>query len=116
MNCTSIPLSHRPQARATACSTSRAARSRAWNFELLLVPVELWWWPVGVVEGEGTAAVVARLEAAVEAGNYEAALAEYETLPQAAKDAGSDFIAMVRARRSADMLIEQALSAALDQA
>jgi hypothetical protein len=72
--------------------------------------------PVGVVEGEGTSAVVARLEAAVEAGDYEAALAEYESLPQAAKDAGSDFIAMVRARRSADLLIEQALSAALDQA
>ncbi len=72
--------------------------------------------PVGVVEGEGTPAIVARLEAAVAAGDYETALAEYETLPEAAKAAGDDFIAMVRARRSADLLIEQALSAALDQA
>ncbi len=72
--------------------------------------------PVGAIEGEGTPAVVARIEAAVEAGDYDTALAEYDLLPEAAQAAGADFVAMVRARQTADRLIEEALSAALNQA
>jgi hypothetical protein len=71
--------------------------------------------PVGVVEGEGVPQIVARLEAAVAAGDYQTAIAEYETLPEAAQAAGADFIAMVRARQTADQLVEQALASALNQ-
>lgn len=71
--------------------------------------------PVGVVEGEGVPQIVARLEAAVAAGDYQTAISEYETLPEAAQAAGADFIAMVRARQTADQLVEQALASALNQ-
>ncbi len=71
--------------------------------------------PVGVVEGEGVPQIVARLEAAVAAGDYQTAIAEYESLPEAAQAAGADFIAMVRARDTADQLVEQALASALNQ-
>ncbi len=71
--------------------------------------------PVGVVEGEGVPQIVARLEAAVAAGDYQTAISEYETLPEAAQAAGADFIAMVRARATADQLVEQALASALNQ-
>lgn len=69
--------------------------------------------PVGMVEGEGVPETVARLDAAVEEGDYERALAEYESLPDTAKAAGEPFIAKVRARHAADQLVDRALTAAL---
>lgn len=69
--------------------------------------------PVGMVEGEGVPATAARIEAAVKAGDYARALSEYETLPDGAKAAASGFIAKVEARKSADELVEKALSGAL---
>ncbi|WP_244423452.1 hypothetical protein [Nitratireductor aquibiodomus] len=42
--------------------------------------------PVGSVEGDGPDAIAARMEAAVVANDYEKALAEYETLPEAGKE------------------------------
>lgn len=58
--------------------------------------------PIGAVEGEGVPAIVARMEAAVKAGDYDAALAEYETLPEPAKAAGAALAADIRARREAE--------------
>ena len=69
--------------------------------------------PIGMVEGEGVPEIAARLDAAVASGDYERALAEFETLPQAAKTAGEAFIARVRARHDADRLADAALAAAL---
>ncbi|MBX9465205.1 MAG: phage tail protein [Aquamicrobium sp.] len=69
--------------------------------------------PVGMVEGEGVPAVVARLDAAVQADDYERALAEYDALPEPSKTAGAAFIEKVRARQNADRLIDDALAAAL---
>lgn len=69
--------------------------------------------PVGMVEGEGVPEIVARLDAAVKDGDYERALVEYESLPETAKAAGEPFIAKLRARHSADQLIDSALAAAL---
>ncbi len=57
--------------------------------------------------------IVARLDAAVQAGDYERAIAEYDALPEPAKTAGAGFIEKVRARQSADRLIDEALAAAL---
>ncbi|MEX0406005.1 mitofilin family membrane protein [Aquibium sp. LZ166] len=69
--------------------------------------------PIGEVEGEGVGPTVARMEAAIDGGNYARAIAEYETLPEASKAAGADFVAGVRARQSADDLVAKALAGAL---
>ena len=69
--------------------------------------------PVGMVEGDGVPEIVARLDAAVQAGDYQRALAEYDALPPEAKAAGEGFIARLRARQTADQLVDEALAAAL---
>jgi hypothetical protein len=69
--------------------------------------------PIGIVEGEGVPEIAARLDAAVRSGDYERALAEYETLPAEAKAAGQAFIERLRARHTADRLVDEALAAAL---
>lgn len=69
--------------------------------------------PIGEVEGDDAGAIVARLESAIRAGDYDRAVSEYETLPEPARQAGAGFIADVRARQTADALVEKALSAAL---
>lgn len=82
---------------------------RLWASAMGLVQVR----PVGMVEGDGVPEIAARLDAAVGQGDYERAIAEFETLPEAAKAAGAAFIARLRARHDADRLIDQALAAAL---
>jgi hypothetical protein len=54
--------------------------------------------PVGAVEGKGAPETVARMEVAVNQGDYAKALSEYETLPDAAKAAGADFAGKLKAR------------------
>lgn len=72
--------------------------------------------PVGEVEGESISAIAARMEAAVLGGNYEKALAEYESLPPEAKERASAFAEKLRARQAADEILEDALSSALKPA
>lgn len=69
--------------------------------------------PIGDVEGDDVGAIVARLEAAILAGDYARAASEYDSLPDPAKQAGAEFIARVKARQTADELAERALSGAL---
>lgn len=69
--------------------------------------------PVGMVEGDGVPAIVARMEVALETNDFAAALAEYEKLPQAPKQAGAPFMAKVRARLAADGLVDAILADAL---
>ena len=69
--------------------------------------------PVGEVTGAGVPAVVARMEVAIDKGNYAAALTEYETLPEAPKAAGADYAGKLRARLAADELMDKVLAAAL---
>lgn len=69
--------------------------------------------PVGEVAGEGVPETVARMEAALGEDDYPRAIAEFETLPEAARAAGQDFIGKVRARQAADELIGSALAEAL---
>lgn len=69
--------------------------------------------PVGMVEGVGVPETAARIDAAVQAGDYARALSEADTLPQEAKTAGEAFIAKLKARAAADQLVDQALAAAL---
>lgn len=82
---------------------------RLWGSAMGLVQVR----PIGMVEGEGVPQIVARIDAAIAAGDYERAVAEFDTLPEAARAAGEPFMTKVRARHAADRLIDQALAAAL---
>ncbi|MDP3899449.1 MAG: mitofilin family membrane protein, partial [Mesorhizobium sp.] len=69
--------------------------------------------PVGMVEGADVPAIVARMEVALNKGDYAAALKEHEALPPAAKAAGASYMATVQARLAADELTTKVLSAAL---
>lgn len=69
--------------------------------------------PVGDVEGGAPGAVVARMEAAIRAEDYQAALAEYETLPEPAKAAGAELAAKIRSRQEVDALIGRLVAQAL---
>ncbi len=48
--------------------------------------------PIGNVEGMTLGAIAARMEVAIQAGDYEKALSEWQTLPQNAKDVSVDFV------------------------
>ncbi len=69
--------------------------------------------PTGDVEGENAAAIAARMESAVKRGDYAKALEEYDSLPEASKQAGAAFAARIRARMEADRLVDDVLSSAL---
>jgi hypothetical protein len=72
--------------------------------------------PVGVIEGDSPEALVARMEAALGKGDLDAALAEAEKLPDAARAAGIDYIGKLTARRDTDALVTKALTSALSAA
>ncbi|TCD15884.1 mitofilin family membrane protein [Oricola cellulosilytica] len=69
--------------------------------------------PVGEVEGEAPGAVAARMETALQRGDLERALAEWDTLPEEAKAVSSDFAADLRARKQIDTLISDVLGGAI---
>ncbi len=69
--------------------------------------------PVGPVEGAGVPETVARMEFALKSGELDKALAEYDTLPEAAKAAGSAFAEKLRARVEAQKLVDQAVADAM---
>ncbi|WP_455475057.1 COG4223 family protein [Bartonella sp. B30(2025)] len=61
---------------------------RAWAWVKSLVVLR----PVGNVEGMSLGAIAARMEVAIQKGDYEKALSEWQTLPQGAKDVSVDFV------------------------
>jgi hypothetical protein len=71
--------------------------------------------PIGAVEGAGVPETVARMEVAVNQGDYAKALAEYDALPEPVKAAGADFAGKLKARieveKQADALIAGAMKA-----
>jgi len=108
-------LAAAPDAAIAMIAASRVVDENAGFFERLLASAEslIKVRPVGVVEGEGVDAVVARMEAAVKAGDLAKALAEYETLPEGPKAAGASFAGQVRLRQKAEELVDRALAGAL---
>ncbi|TPL47289.1 mitofilin family membrane protein [Mesorhizobium sp. B2-4-6] len=62
--------------------------------------------PVGTIEGKGVPETVARMEVAVNQGDYAKALGEYDTLPDAAKAAGADFAGKLKARLEVEKQLE----------
>ncbi|MCF6115498.1 phage tail protein [Mesorhizobium muleiense] len=71
--------------------------------------------PIGAVEGAGAPEIVARMEVAVNQGDYAKALSEYDTLPEAVKAASAEFAGKLKARieveKQVDALIASAMKA-----
>lgn len=72
--------------------------------------------PVGEAAGDTPGAIAARMETRLKAGDLSGALAQWETLPEAAKAASASFIEDVRARQTVDGLVAGALTAAMQSA
>ena len=69
--------------------------------------------PIGAVEGPGVPETVARMEVAVNQGDFAKALAEYDTLPETAKAAGADFVAKLKARLDVETLVDKLVAGAM---
>lgn len=69
--------------------------------------------PIGAVEGNGVPETVARMEVAVNQGDYAKALAEYDALPDPVKAAGADFAGKLKARLDVEAQIDALISGAM---
>ena len=69
--------------------------------------------PVGAVEGKGAPETIARMEVAVNQGDYAKALSEYDTLPDAVKAAGADFAGKLKARLDVEKQIDALIAGAM---
>lgn len=67
----------------------------------------------GNVSGTGVGPITARMEAALQAGDLERALGEWEQLPADAKAASQEFAEQMRARRDADALVQRLVTDSL---
>jgi len=72
--------------------------------------------PVGEVSGDSVGAITARIGAALQAGDLDRAIAEWETLPENAKAVSTQFADEMKARRDTDALVSRTLAAALKPA
>lgn len=69
--------------------------------------------PVGDVTGDSVEAIVARMETRLKNGDLQGAVEEWNTLPQASKDASQAYVKDLQARIEAEKLVSGALTAAL---
>lgn len=67
--------------------------------------------PIGDVVGSGVGPVTARIEFALQNGDVQRALTEWAQLPEAAKQIGQSFYNALSARRDADALLAQLMTA-----
>lgn len=65
--------------------------------------------PIGNVEGMTLGAIVARIEVAIQRGDYEKALSEWQTLPQNAKDVSVDFMHQLETHIAVHQLLQKLL-------
>lgn len=66
--------------------------------------------PIGNVEGDNPAAIAARMEVAIQAGDYEKALGEWQNLPQNAKDISASFVQKLILKRDVDSLLSDVMA------
>lgn len=69
--------------------------------------------PIGQVAGSGVPETIARMEVALNAGELDKALAEYETLPDPVKQAGASFAARLKARADVERMVDEAIANAM---
>ncbi|WP_022709056.1 COG4223 family protein [Bartonella bovis] len=79
------------------------ARIWAWIKNLFILR------PVGNVEGTTVGAIVARMEMAIQFGDYQNALAEWQTLPKNAQDISVDFIRQLKRHLTVQRVVQQLL-------
>lgn len=72
--------------------------------------------PVGEVPGEDPPARIARMEVAVNAGDYDKALAEFAALPAPVQAAGADLVDKIKARVDVEKLVDQMIAGAMKAA
>lgn len=65
--------------------------------------------PIGNVEGMSLGAIAARMEVAIQAGDYEKALSEWQSLPKNAKDVSKDFVQKLERHIAIQQLLQQLL-------
>ncbi|WP_019219326.1 COG4223 family protein [Bartonella florencae] len=65
--------------------------------------------PIGNIEGMTLGAIAARMEVAIQMGDYEKALGEWQTLPQNAKDVSVDFIRQLETHIAVHQLFQKLL-------
>ncbi|MFU0505086.1 COG4223 family protein [Pseudaminobacter sp. NGMCC 1.201702] len=96
-------------------AASRPVDEQAGFFDRLLTSAEslVTVRPIGAVEGTGVPETAARMELAAKAGNLEEALAEYDSLPETVRAAGSEFAGKMRARLEVKKLVDQAIADAM---
>ncbi|OLL53228.1 hypothetical protein KAE70_04695 [Bartonella henselae] len=68
--------------------------------------------PIGNVEGMTLEAIAARMEVAIQTGDYEKALSEWQTLPQSAKDVSINFVHQLERYVAVHNLLQQLLLSA----
>ncbi|MER8902974.1 phage tail protein [Mesorhizobium sp. M0772] len=69
--------------------------------------------PIGAVEGAGAPETVARIEVAVNQGDYAKALSEYAMLPDPVKAAGADFAGKLKARIDVETQVDALIAGAM---
>ncbi|HEV2896438.1 MAG TPA: phage tail protein [Pseudaminobacter sp.] len=108
-------LAETDEAAKAMIAAERTVDTNAGFFERLLNSAEslVTVRPIGAVEGEGVPETVARMEVALNAGDYAAAIAEYEKLPENVQAAAGVFIEKVRNRLAVERLLDQAVAGAM---
>ncbi|NGO49667.1 COG4223 family protein [Allomesorhizobium camelthorni] len=108
-------LAETDEAAKAMIAAERTVDTNAGFFERLLHSAEslVTVRPIGAVEGEGVPETVARMEVALNAGDYAAAIAEYEKLPENVQAAAGVFIEKVRNRLAVERLLDQAVAGAM---
>ena len=99
-----ILLAEVEPAAAAMIAASRPVDPNAGFFDRLLQSAEslVTVRPIGAVEGSGVPEIVARMQVAMTAGDLDKAIAEFDTLPDAAKAAAGTFAEKLKARRDAE--------------
>ena len=69
--------------------------------------------PVGEVQGEGVPEVVARIEAALKAGDLDKAVAEFDSLPDNIKAAAGPFGERLKTRRDVENAVDKVVAGAM---
>ncbi|EJF91545.1 hypothetical protein [Bartonella tamiae] len=69
--------------------------------------------PVGDTLGTDAGAIAARMEVAIQKGDYQKAFAEWENLPQNAKDISAEFMQTLQAKRDIDALLTHIIALSL---
>ncbi|GAA5096220.1 hypothetical protein [Bartonella acomydis] len=65
--------------------------------------------PIGNIEGMTLGAIAARMEVAIQMGDYQKALSEWRTLPQNARDVSADFVRLLETYIAVHQLLQKLL-------